>query len=733
MAGEPAPPNAADLAAAVLDQGPSRSDAEDNPVVITDADLPGVDSPAVSLREAVHEGGARTIAIIATLGAIEVFDNAAFNVLAPDIQDALGISDAVLGAIGGATGVLFVLAAIPMSSLSDRMSRKTLVAVTMSIWAVIIALTSAVQTTLQLFIARLGAGLGQSASLPVNSPLLIDTYPIAARAKIFGVLGAAQSFGTMLAPFLAGAIAAVAGDDDGWRWAFAVIGVIALPVALSAVTIPEPRRGRHEMKSVLGEELEDEPDELPISLSVAFERLKKIRTFYYFLVGMAALGFALFSTPLFLSLYFDEELGLDAFERGVVATIIAAPTLLAIAFAARRADDLFRRSPPAAMVFVGVLVAAFGVAVATAVWMPNIWTVVPILAVGTALARAAFTILPAVLSTVIPYRLRARGTALIGVYVFLFGSFFGAILTGLLSDAYGTRTAITVVVLPATLIGGFLMMLGARYIRGDMAMVTEELREEQKERRRITREGERIPVIQVRNLDFSYGRVQVLFDVNLDVHRGETLALLGTNGAGKSTLLRVVSGLGVPERGVVRFNGRTVTYADPELRVKIGIVQLVGGGATFAPLTVQENLHAAAFLYSRRDRDRRIEHALAPFPMLAERLDAHASNLSGGQQQMLALAMTLVHEPEVLIVDELSLGLAPVVVQQVLEIVRPLQEQGLTRIIVVQSLNVALSISDRAIFMEKGQIRFEGTAAELATRDDLARAVFLGNALGSVT
>ena len=718
---------AAILAAAVIEDETRRTDSLLVPeTLLADADLPGVDDDAMSLRDAVRLGGARTITVVGLLGALELMDNGVFNVLAPDIQDSLGVSDAVLGAIGGATGVLFVLGAIPMSSLSDRLPRKNLIAVTMSIWSVVIVLTGLVQNALQMFLARLGAGLGQSSSLPVNGPLIVDTYPIQARARVFAVLGSAQAIGTMSAPFLAGGIAALSGGDEGWRWAFITLGIVALPVALSATSIREPRRGGHEMRSVLGEELPAEEDELPISLSVAFERLKQIRSFYYFLVGMAALGFVLFTTPLFLSLYFEEELGLEAFERGVIATLIAIPTLVAIAVSGKRADELFRRSPPAAMAFIGGLVGLFGIGLAIAVWLPTVWLVVPVLALATACARAAFVILPAVIATIIPYRLRARGTALVGVYVFLFGSFFGAVLTGLLSDAYGTRTALTVIVLPSTLIGGLLIGLGARHIRGDMAMVVEELREEQAERRRRSAADATVPVIQVRNLDFSYGKVQVLFDVSFDVHRGETLALLGTNGAGKSTLLRVISGLGVAGRGVVRLNGRTVTYADPELRVRIGIVQLIGGGATFPPLTVADNLRTAGFLYSRDEIQRRTAKILALFPVLEERLGVAARDLSGGQQQMLALAMTLIHEPEVLIIDELSLGLAPVVVQQVLAIVRTLQEQGLTMIIVEQSLNVALAISDRAIFMEKGEIRFVGAARDLAARDDLARAVFLG-------
>ena len=141
-----------------------------------------------------------------------------------------------------------------------------------------------------------------------------------------------------------------------------------------------------------------------------------------------------------------------------------------------------------------------------------------------------------------------------------------------------------------------------------------------------------VPVLQVRNLDFSYGKVQVLFDVGFDVHQGETLALLGTNGAGKSTLLRVISGLGVAERGVVRLRGRTVTYADPELRVRVGIVQLIGGGATFAPLTVRrEPARRPRSSTAAGEQDRRIAKAVELFPVLARALrHAAAARPVGG-------------------------------------------------------------------------------------------------------
>jgi ABC-type branched-subunit amino acid transport system ATPase component len=246
----------------------------------------------------------------------------------------------------------------------------------------------------------------------------------------------------------------------------------------------------------------------------------------------------------------------------------------------------------------------------------------------------------------------------------------------------------------------------------------------------VTSSGD--PAIEVSGLDFSYGHVQVLFGVDLHVAPGEVLALLGTNGAGKSTLLRVVSGLERPSAGTVCHRGNDISDLAAVERVRRGIVQLPGGKAIFPSLSVMENLLAGAFTHLR-DRptlEARIGASLERFPVLRERLDQPAGTLSGGEQQMLALAKALLVDPDVLCIDELSLGLAPVIVQQLLEIVEELREAGLTMVIVEQSLNVALAVADRAVFMEKGTVRFEGTARDLAERDDLARAVFLGSGGG---
>lgn len=230
------------------------------------------------------------------------------------------------------------------------------------------------------------------------------------------------------------------------------------------------------------------------------------------------------------------------------------------------------------------------------------------------------------------------------------------------------------------------------------------------------------------DVSFSYGKLQVLFDVSVEVFKGEALALLGTNGAGKSTLLRVMSGLDSPASGRVLLEGEDVSGVPAERMVRRGLVLIPGGKAVFSDMTVDENLQMQA-LTVRKHRDwvaERREVVLSTFPRLAERLSQEAGTLSGGEQQQLALAKALILDPKVLCIDELSLGLAPVIVGELLEIVERIHQTGVTLVLVEQSLNIAAELCQRAVFLEKGQVRFEGRTAELLERDDVARAVFLG-------
>jgi len=235
------------------------------------------------------------------------------------------------------------------------------------------------------------------------------------------------------------------------------------------------------------------------------------------------------------------------------------------------------------------------------------------------------------------------------------------------------------------------------------------------------------PRLRIRGLDAGYGRVQVLFGLDLDVAPGEAVAVLGSNGAGKTTLLRAVSGLLTPTAGTIELDGDDLTRVSAEARARRGILQ-VRGADVFTGLTVDENLRAALAAHpeARRDAAVRIARVYDVFPALAAHRKQDAASLSGGEQQMLALGCALLFEPKLLLIDELSLGLAPLVVQSLLTVVERLKAEGYTMVIVEQSLNIASAISDRVIFVEKGRVRFDGPTHELAARDDLARAVFLG-------
>ena len=233
------------------------------------------------------------------------------------------------------------------------------------------------------------------------------------------------------------------------------------------------------------------------------------------------------------------------------------------------------------------------------------------------------------------------------------------------------------------------------------------------------------PVIELQDIEFSYGPMQVLFGVSFAVNDGELLGLLGTNGAGKSTVLRVLTGLSMPERGVVRLRGEDVTHVPAEQRCQRGMAMVMGGKAVFRDLTVRENLELGGYLVGR-ELPGRIDRELERFPQLRPRLRTLAGSLSGGEQQQLAIAKALLTDPTVLCIDELSLGLAPVVVGELFELVREINRGGVTCVLVEQSLNVAAELCARAIFLEKGTVRFTGAPAELLERGDLARAVFLG-------
>ena len=234
------------------------------------------------------------------------------------------------------------------------------------------------------------------------------------------------------------------------------------------------------------------------------------------------------------------------------------------------------------------------------------------------------------------------------------------------------------------------------------------------------------PALRVEGISASYGPVQVLFGASLTVERGEMVALLGPNGVGKSTTLRVIGGLLKPDAGSVHLGGVDATSWSPRKRVEAGLSQVIGQSA-FGSLSVVDNLTMHG--YAAKDQKwvaEAVEAALAIFPRLDARRNQAASTLSGGERQMLALAKAIVNDPDLLVIDEFSLGLAPVVVGGLCELVRRLNDRGTSVLVVEQSVNVALSLVHRAYVMEKGEIIAEESAAVLAADPDRIRTLMLG-------
>ncbi|WP_433382733.1 ABC transporter ATP-binding protein [Actinoplanes sp. CA-142083] len=230
-------------------------------------------------------------------------------------------------------------------------------------------------------------------------------------------------------------------------------------------------------------------------------------------------------------------------------------------------------------------------------------------------------------------------------------------------------------------------------------------------------------VLEVSGLSGGYGTIQVLFGVSLAVARGETVALCGPNGVGKSTLVRMIAGLSRPSAGQIFLNESDITDIPGPRRVRRGLSTVIGQQA-FGTLSVRDNLRMHGYIDGRDESA--VDGALAVFPRLAARADQPASTLSGGERQMLVLAKTLIQRPAALVIDEFSLGLAPVVVGGLLELVRRLAAVGVATLLIEQSFNVAMAVADRLLFMEHGAIIATHTPAELRESPDLARRLVLG-------
>ena len=233
-------------------------------------------------------------------------------------------------------------------------------------------------------------------------------------------------------------------------------------------------------------------------------------------------------------------------------------------------------------------------------------------------------------------------------------------------------------------------------------------------------------LLEVREIDVAYADAQVLFGLSLEVNEGEMVALLGSNGAGKTTTLRAISGIRPPRRGEIFHRGEPLSRVPAAKRVELGIALVPEGRELWPQLTVQENLELGAYARGARGRARAgLDRAFTMFPRLGERRRQLAGSLSGGEQQMCAIARALMSDPKLLMLDEPSLGLAPIIVDQVFDVIAGLHRGGMTVLLVEQNLRKALEIAERGVVIETGRVKTVGASAQLLA-DATIRSAYLG-------
>jgi branched-chain amino acid transport system ATP-binding protein len=647
-------------------------------------------------------------------------DATGFSILIPNIRDAFHMTNAGILSLVAAAAVVGLALQVPIAQVADRRNRVHLMLLGAGVFAAFVFGTGLAISVWMLAVMRSGTGVGQATVGPTHNSLIADWYPINSRPRVYAFHFSANAIGAFVGPILAGLLAAWL----GWRAPFLVFPIPVVILILMGAGLKDPSRGIQE-RLAMGVTEALETEEPPPSFAEGWRmvwKVESLRRIFYALPFLAAslVGFASLA-----SILYQQKFGLDVAQRGWVAAAAEPAQLIGLAIGARVGSRLIQRDPGLILRFLAaVALVTSGLLVLFAL-VPVLWVTVVVNMAITASLAAVGSGIYASLSLAIPARSRSLGFSMGAIWVI--PGLVVLPIIGAISDSVGIRVGMLALV-PVFLVGGLVISTAGRVIDRDILQVRT-MAAARSEVLFARRRG-LVKLLLVRSLNVSYGQVQVLFDVDFEIEEGEIIALLGTNGAGKSTLLKAICGVVEADKGAVIFDGRDITHMPPNEIAALGITQVPGGQGVFPGLSVADNLRVAGWL-DRRHRTRtaaRVEEVLGFFPVLSDRLDQPAATLSGGQQQMLALSMAFLARPRLLLIDELSLGLAPVIVEQLLPLVEVIRAQGTTVILVEQSVNLALTIAHSAYFMEKGEIKFHGPTAELLDRPDILRSVFLGGA-----
>jgi len=667
-----------------------------------------------------------TVLPVVVFGILEflfTLSEATVGVVYPDLRNYFNVDLSVVLAMAG-SGVIVGYAFFPWAAyLSDRKNRIWIARFgNLAYYGLGGVFAGVMNSPLFFAVGKAASGVGFVFGGQMKAPLFRDYYRPSAQGRALILAGLGSSIGAFSTPFIAGHVDEVIGPLR----TITAIGVAGVVASLGLFLLREPERGAQE-RAELGV-TEAPPAEAPPRLTQAYRSLAAIQTLRRLWIGLPLIVFAGFGLNFYLGLYYFNVYHLGPAQRGDMLSLSAIGGLPAGILLAPVIDRLVRRSPGRVLSIVAGLLVLEGLAT-FAMSLVDSAVLTAIIGIGPSMLTGLFfSLLLLVVIRIVPFRL-------VGVGV---GSIFPPLIVGIVvvipiilyaSTSFGWRTGLKVL-LPVDLLAAFLVARIAPFVEKDIKsaqaynMATEETK-------RIREAGARNKMLICRQVEVFYDAAQVLFGVDLDIEEGELIALLGTNGAGKSTLLKAIAGVHGATYGAIFLDGEDISHNPAHVNAELGIVFMPGGRAVFPTMTVEENLRAAAYM-NRDDAaylSEKRQEVLELFPRLQERLDVMAGDMSGGEQQMLALAQALLMKPRLLMIDELSLGLAPQVVQQLLDALRRIHAAGTTVVLVEQSINVALSIAQRAVFMEKGEVRFDGPTSELFNRSDIVRSVFLEKAV----
>ena len=663
-------------------------------------------------------GGEATFPLVVLFGlnAVDELDRTAFGILLPNIRDEFNLDNTKVLGLVALVSVAALALQVPIAQYADRSRRVPLAILGAVVWALFSGLTGLATGVIMLTIARSGSSIGKAVIDPTHNSLIADYYPINSRSRVFSTHRAANAVGSFVGPLSAGLLAYA----FGWRAPFLVFVIPTMVFAIIALRLREPVRGKWERQAMGASDDVIATEETVPSFAESWRTVQKIQSLQRIWWSLPFLATALIGFVALASLLYEQQFGLDDRARGIASSIAEPFQLVGLVLGSRIVTRRFLGDMRGLIRFLAGVAVATSVAAVAFALAPNIVVAVGVnCVISASLAMLGPGILVA-LSLAIPPRARATGFSVASLWVI--PGLIVLPIIGWISGHLGIRWGLLVLV-PLFIIGSLILGSAGSVIDADIAQVwrAAAARSEALYQRRKGQSD----LLLVRGVDAGYDGRQVLFGVDIDIKEGEIVALLGTNGAGKSTLLKAISGVVEAHRGAVVLDGRDITHAPPNEIAALGISQMPGGQGVFGSLSVGENLRLSGWTRDRHDVDAAIEDMLTTFPILRERYDSSAADLSGGQQQMLALGMAFVAKPRVLLIDELSLGLAPVVVGQLLPLVRRLADDGVAVVLVEQSVNVALSLAERAYFMERGTIRFSGPTADLLNRHDLLRSVFL--------